>query len=255
MVHASSIGHLDVAQFTIWAFWIFFALLCWYLRQEDRREGYPLVNDATGKMKDRGFLYIPEAKTFRMADGSAVQAPTCKGDDRPVNGTQVELFPGAPIEPNGNPLSAGVGPGSWNVRPDVPAKTMEGHNLIAPLRIATHFAVPAEQKSPVGFKVIGADGNAAGTIKDLWIDRGESQVRYLEIALTAGGSVLAPICFADVYRGKGIVKINALTAAQFAGVPKARAADVVTIQEEEKIAAYYGAGTLYATADRAEPFL
>ena len=255
MVHASSIGHLDVAQFSIWAFWIFFGCLCWYLRQEDRREGYPLVNDATGKMNDRGFLYIPEAKTFRMPDGSAVQAPTCQGDTRPVNGTQVESWPGAPIEPNGNPLSAGVGPGSWNVRPDVTAKTLEGQNLVVPLRVATHFAVPAEQKSPVGFKVIGADGKAAGVVKDLWVDRGESQVRYFELALDAGGAILAPVCFVDVFRGKRIVKINALTSTQFAGVPKAKASDSVTMQEEEKIAAYYGAGTLYATPDRAEPLL
>jgi photosynthetic reaction center H subunit len=255
MVHASSIGHLDVAQFTIWAFWIFFAILCFWLRQEDRREGYPLVNDATGKMKDRGFLYIPQPKTFRLASGATVQAPNCEADTRPVNGTQVESWPGAPIEPNGNPLTAGVGPGSWNVRPDIISKTMEGQNLIAPLRVATHFAVPSEQKSPVGFKVIGADGKAAGTVKDLWVDRGESQVRYFELALDAGGVVLAPVCFADISRKSRSVKINALTSAQFAGVPKTKASDSVTLLEEEKIAAYYGAGTLYATPDRAEPFL
>ncbi|MCW2282303.1 photosynthetic reaction center H subunit [Rhodoblastus acidophilus] len=255
MVHASALGHLDVAQLAIWGFWIFFGILVWYLRQEDRREGYPLVNDATGKMKDRGFLYIPEPKTFAMPDGTNVLAPNCKGDERPVNGVQVELFPGAPIEPKGNPLAAGVGPGSWNVRPDVPAKTLEGQNLVAPLRVATHFAVPAEQKSPVGFKVIAADGKSAGTVKDLWVDRGESQVRYFELSLDTGGVVLAPVCFVDVYRGKKIVKINALTAKDFAGVPRIKSSDSITMQEEEKVAAYYGAGTLYATPDRAEPIL
>jgi photosynthetic reaction center H subunit len=255
MVHASSIGHLDVAQFAIWMFWLFFGILCWKLRQEDRREGYPLVDDATGKMRERGFLYIPDAKTFRMPDGTNVQAPTCEGDTRPVNGTPADKFPGAPIEPNGDPLSAGVGPGSWNVRPDVPYKTLDGQNLIAPMRVATHFAVPSEQVSPVGFKVICADGKVAGSVKDLWVDRGESQVRYYELALDIGGSVLAPVCFIDVSRKARAIRINALTSVQIAGVPKQKASDSVTLQEEEKIAAYYGAGTLYATPDRAEPFL
>jgi len=38
-------------------------------------------------------------------------------------------------------------------------------------------------------------------------------------------------------------------------VPGLAQADQVTLLEEEKVMAYYGAGTLYATADRAEPLL
>jgi photosynthetic reaction center H subunit len=250
-----ALGHLDVAQLVIWSFWLFFAGLVWYLRQEDRREGYPLESEAEGKIGPRGFLYIPDAKTFRLSDGTTVKAPTYQGDTRPVNGTKVEIWPGAPIEPNGDPLSAGVGPGSWNVRPDFAYKTVDGLDLVAPLRVATHFAVPAEGKSPIGYTVIGADKKAAGVVKDLWIDRGESLVRYYEIKLEAGGAVLAPVHFVDVDNGARAIRINALTAEQIARVPKLKSPDSITLQEEDRVSAFYGAGTLYATADRAEPFL
>ena len=80
-------------------------------------------------------------------------------------------------------------------------------------------------------------------------------MRYYEIALASGGSVLAPVLFVDLDAGARAIRINALTAAQIARVPKMKSPDAVTMQEEDKIAAFYGAGTLYATADRAEPFL
>jgi photosynthetic reaction center H subunit len=38
-------GRIDFAQLVLYAFWIFFAGLIWYLRREDKREGYPLVSD------------------------------------------------------------------------------------------------------------------------------------------------------------------------------------------------------------------
>ena len=40
--------YIDVAQVTLYAFWIFFALLIFYLRREDKREGYPLESDRSG---------------------------------------------------------------------------------------------------------------------------------------------------------------------------------------------------------------
>ncbi len=39
-------AYLDVAQVTLYVFWIFFGCLIYYLRREDKREGYPL--DSTG---------------------------------------------------------------------------------------------------------------------------------------------------------------------------------------------------------------
>ncbi len=41
-------AYIDVAQLAIWAFWIFFFGLVYYLRREDHREGYPLEGDQGG---------------------------------------------------------------------------------------------------------------------------------------------------------------------------------------------------------------
>ena len=44
-------------------------------------------------------------------------------------------------------------------------------------------------------------------------------------------------------------------ASQFALVPALKNPDSVTMQEEEKIVAFYGGGVLYATPGRAEALL
>jgi photosynthetic reaction center H subunit len=49
--------------------------------------------------------------------------------------------------------------------------------------------------------------------------------------------------------------VHAILAHQFADVPGHREANQVTMLEEEKISAYYGAGTLYATPERQEPLV
>ena len=36
------VGRLDVAQLMLYGFWLFFFALVYYLRREDKREGYPL---------------------------------------------------------------------------------------------------------------------------------------------------------------------------------------------------------------------
>ena len=250
-----AILHLDVAQIALYAFFAFFAGLIWYLRKEDRREGYPLESEADGGVKPRGWLFLPEPKTFRLADGSVISAPNFAPDARPLKAVKVEPWPGAPLTPVGDPLLAGVGPGSWAERPDFPYKTAEGLDLIAPLRVATNFAVAAEGGNPLGFTVIAGDRKAAGVVKDLWVDRSESVLRYFEIALENSASALVPVHFADVNFRARTVTIKALRAHQFAGVPGLKNPDAVTMLEEDKISAYYGGGTLYASPRRAEPLL
>ncbi len=34
--------YFDAAQIAVYVFWLFFAGLIWYLRREDKREGYPI---------------------------------------------------------------------------------------------------------------------------------------------------------------------------------------------------------------------
>jgi photosynthetic reaction center H subunit len=152
-------------------------------------------------------------------------------------------------------MKAEVGPGSYALRADVPEQTFDGHNLLVPLRVATNFAVASQDADPIGFPVVGADGVAGGTVTDLWVDRGEGLVRYYEVETGSARHVLLPVTFSNVKGRQGKIFVDAILGSQFADVPATRDPDSVTLLEEEKIVAYYGAGTLYATAKRAEPLL
>ena len=44
-------GNFDAAEFCLIAFFVFFAGLVFYLRREDRREGYPLEDDVSGRLE------------------------------------------------------------------------------------------------------------------------------------------------------------------------------------------------------------
>jgi Photosynthetic reaction centre, H-chain N-terminal region len=52
-------GYIDVAQVTLYAFWVFFAGLIIYLRTEDKREGYPLESDRSGRVTVEGSASRP----------------------------------------------------------------------------------------------------------------------------------------------------------------------------------------------------
>ena len=104
--------------------------------------------------------------------------------------------------------------------------------------------------------VLGADGRSAGTVRDAWVDRSETLLRYLEVDVSgAGKTVLLPITFSSIDKRRGTVKVNAILAGQFAQVPPLANANQVTLLEEDKICAYYGGGTLYAEPSRKEPML
>jgi len=78
----------------------------------------------------------------------------------------------------------------------------------------------------------------------------ETLIRYLEVEVN-GGIVLLPINFSRIK--KDGVQVQSILADQFSLVPKTKHPEQVTLLEEEKIMAYYGAGTLYATPERQEP--
>lgn len=248
-------NNIDVAQVVLYAFFLFFAGLVFYLRREDRREGYPLESEANGRAKDKGFLLIPEPKTFRLPHGGTVQAPRFDRDSFPARGEKVEPWPGAPLQPIGDPMLAALGPGSYAQRADITEKTFDGRDLIVPLRVASTFAVAPEDQSPLGFEVFGADRKRAGVVSDLWVDRGEAVLRYYEVRLDDGRNVLLPVNFSRVSFAHRRITVEAILAQHFANVPALRNPDKITLLEEERVTAYYGAGTLYATPGRAEPLL
>ncbi len=246
--------YVDVAQVVLYAFWVFFAGLIYYLVRENHREGYPLDTDR-GVIE--GWPPTPAPKTYKMADGRAVQVPRAEGP-QPLHGAQ-RLYPSnaSPLEPVGNPLTAGVGPGSWTARPDHADLDHHGQPKILPLSMATGFGVSDKDPDPRGMDLLDAYGDKAGTVRDLWLDRGEMMFRYLEaeVPVKGGGNrrVLVPMPFARI-NDKG-VRVYALLADQFQGVPGTRLLDRITLLEEERITAYYGAGTLYAEPGRAEPLV
>jgi photosynthetic reaction center H subunit len=257
-------GYIDVAQVTLYVFWIFFAGLIYYLHRENKREGYPLESDRSGRIKVQGFPPVPEPKTYLLPHGGKQTAPRNERDNRELKAAPIAPWPGAPLEPTGNPMRDGVGPAAWAERADTPDLTVEGLPRIVPMRGAAGYHIERRDPDPRGMTVVGADGRVAGTVKDVWVDRSESLIRYLEIEVpgsarpgevSAPRNLLLPMNFSRVDGNRRQVRVKSILASQFADVPATQSADRVTRREEDRICAYYGGGHLYATAARSEPLL
>jgi photosynthetic reaction center H subunit len=252
-------GYIDVAQLVLYGFWIFFAGLIYYLLREGKREGYPLESDRTdraSRVAVQGWPPIPEPKTYKLAHGGEVSAPNKKKDARSIKAVPVAGFPGAPLEPTGDPMADGVGPAAWAERADTPDLTYEGDAKIVPLRVATDHCLEARDPDPRGMSVLGADGRAGGVIRDVWVDRSEVIIRYLEADVstpTGTRRVLVPMNLARVK--DGAVHVKSIMSHHFAQVPGLRNPDRVTLLEEDRICAFYAGGTLYADPRRQEPLL
>ncbi len=250
-------ANIDVAQVVLYAFWLFFAGLIFYLRREDRREGYPLEGD-DGKVESPGLVWIPDPKTFRLPHGGESKAPNALRDSsRELKARRLAVWPGAPSEPTGNRLLDGVGPGAYALRADEPDRDHHGAPKIVPLSSLEDFVIAGPDADPHGMTVVGADRKTAGRVVDLWVDRAEQLVRYLEVELEGADPrrILLPMTFAVIERRTRRVQVGALLAAQFAEVPGTATPGQVTMLEEERICACFGAGLLYATPARAEPWI
>jgi photosynthetic reaction center H subunit len=250
-------ANIDFTLVAIIAFFMFFAGLVIYLRREDRREGYPLEEDGNGRVRSEGgLLFAALPKTFRLPGGGTYTAPNANRDRRELSAKRTSRAPGSPLQPVGDPMLAGVGPGSYAERAKVPDMTAHGTPVILPMRATSGFSVVKGDGDPRGFAVKGTDGKSAGTVSDLWIDVSESMIRYLEVTLTGSGkAVLLPITVSMIDKGRKTVAVDAITGAQFDNVPVTASNAQVTLDEEERITAYYGGGFLYATPTRAEPLL
>jgi photosynthetic reaction center H subunit len=248
-------GYIDVAQIALYAFWIFFAGLIIYLRREDKREGYPLESDRSSRVRVQGFPAMPAPKTFKLANGGTVLAPRSERDARLIMAQPLGFYPGAPWQPTGNPMLDAVGPAAYAQRADHPDLTIAGLPMIVPLRAAAGFSVAGEDPDPRGMEVYGADRELGGIVHDIWVDRAEPQIRYLEVATLGARHVLLPITFAKINGRKRRITVKSILGSQFAMVPSLANPDQVTLLEEDQITAYYAGGNLYATPARAEPFL
>lgn len=174
--------YIDVAQLVLYAFWIFFAGLIIYLRMEDKREGYPL--ESTHKPGEKYGIFFPPyrgPKSFRLEHGEQRDYSSARRDTRDIATAPVAPWEGAPFAPTGDPLADGVGPASYAERANEPDLTGEGEPKIVPTRVASDFTVVSRDPDPRGMPVLGADGALAGTVRDLWVDRVDLMIRYLEV--------------------------------------------------------------------------
>ncbi len=255
---------LDVTQLCVDGFLLGFLALVWYLRREDKREGYPLERPAPEGGRDKvGFPRPPPHKYFETMHHGLVRMPhdTLEGGevDHPVPSTLpfIAATPawrsrysgigiGVPLEPDGDPLVDGVGPAAFSARSDVPLHLRDGSPQVIPLRIAPDWWVAQGDVDPRGMRVIAADGMVVGQVVDLWVDQGVRILRYLEVALgMEGRRVLLPIYFVDVRRRQREVRVTVLRGRQFDGLPSLRDPLRVTAREEDRINAYFAGGTLY----------
>ncbi len=245
-------GYVDLAQIILYMFWLFFAGLIYYLIREGHREGYPMETEG----KDRALGWpVPAPKIYKTAHGNVVVPDPNKREPQYSARSAGAGF-GAPIQPSGDAMLAGVGAGAYANRADVPDMMFAGGPKIVPLRVAKGYSVSGNDTDPRGLPVMGGDGQLAGTVRDVWLDQAEMMFRYLEVETpVAGGSkrVLLPVPFARIRRTQ--VEVNSIFAKHFAAVPGLKNPDQVTFMEEERICAYYGGGTQYADSKRAEEFL
>lgn len=256
------IGRIDVAQLVLYVFWIFFFGLVYYLRREDKREGYPLQSDRSARASRipvQGFPAMPPPKTFLLAHGASVSAPDPRrADVRPIRAEPTGPWPGAPLEPVGNPMLDGVGPAAYAERADLPDVALDGTPKIIPMRSAPDFAVLDRDPDPRGWDVVGADGAIAGKVSDLWVDCSEPQLRYVEVTVTGAAgaqAVLVPIALARITPRKREVRVQSVHSGHFADAPRTASPDRITLREEDRISAYFASGNLYASPDRLGPLL
>lgn len=254
-MHNAFFANFDLASLSIWLFWIFFALLIFYIQRENMREGYPLEDDDGKPAANQGPFPVPEDKTFILPHGRGeLTVPSGqKAERQNLALRKTAEGNGFPFEPTGDPMKDGLGPASWAIRRDEPELDSRGHAKIVPMSQAQEFFHSAGL-NPIGLPVWSGDKQVVGRVTDMWIDEPEALVRYLEFELEGGGGKrLVPITMAKIKRGG--VLIQAIYAERFADIPTTKSPTRVTLLEEEKICAYYGGGYLYADQKRFDPQL
>ena len=261
MNHAYIVGTFDVAELAFLLFFGFFVALVFYLNRESRREGYPLEDEQTGKIHP-GSLFDGDKKSFKLPHGRGTYVPEdVARDDINVPGKQAFNAAGAPWVPTGNPMKDGMGPAAWANRSKYPDLTFDGRPRIVPIANSHELIISPNDPQLVGWPVMAADKKMVGKVSDIWVDQAEHIIRYLEVETTTGKKVLAPMMVASV-QTKGffddkpeLVEIDAITAAQFEDVPAIETPGIITRYEEDRIQAYFGGGYMYATPERAEPWI
>lgn len=235
--------YIDLPQIAFWLFFLFFLGLCYHLRRNDKREGYPMKASPFSSRKLLGFPEPGPPLTYVLNEGGTTIAPHFY-EPPPTSAEPLYNFDGTPLSPVGNPLLAALGPGAWVMKKDAAARTEDGDLLLQPLRRLPEWKVGKDDATPVGMKVFDWRWNEVGTVHDIWIDLGIKIIRMLEVDVAAG-RFLVPIYHTQINEKRREVRVTALTAAQFADIPRPVHPDTITGREDERLNAYFAAGHFY----------
>lgn len=247
---------IDLVEVLFTLFWVFFAFLVLYLHREGKREGYPLVSDRSDRITVQGFPAVPKPKEYLLAHGGTKLAPDGRAPEVDLPAEPAARFPGAPLVPTGDPMVDGLGAGAWANRADTPDLMLDGSLRVVPMRSQPEAYVDSRDRDPRGMPVVAADDVEVGTVTDSWIDLAEPQIYFLEVEMQDGSAnVMVPFHFADMSKRRGQIIVRAIYSNQFANVPRLKSPDQITLLEEDKIAAYFAGGELYADPQRSEPFV
>lgn len=261
MTSASTSVFQDLAALSLYGFYAFFFVLVLWLHREGKREGYPLISDRPHqplRAPIEGFPATPDPKSYILPHGHGVITAPGPREERDMSAllTPYDPFPGASQVANVDPMQNGLGAAAYSLRADTPDITWdEGDPKIVPLRAAPGWTIAAEDPEIRGRPLLGLDGKVAGTVVDLWVDKSDVLLRYVEVEVVGSGKrVLIPIGLVHWW-GDGPVKCDTATCAQIAAAPTTAQPERVTLREEDRISGYFGGGELYATPERVEPLL
>lgn len=158
---------------------------------------------------------------------------------------------GAPIPDVADPMAEGVGAAAWaKDRADRPDLTVGGEPRIQPMSVLSGWHVDEADANPIGMTVVAGDGKNAGEVSDIWVDRSEPAIRFLQLK-GDGAPVLLPMGYCRISGGQ--VHVKAIYAEHFGRIPRPKANDRITLLEEDKVVAFFAGGYRYADASRNEP--
>lgn len=94
---------------------------------------------------------------------------------------------------------------------------------LRPLGDLPDYDVADDDPDIRGWEVIASDGGAVGRVHELIVDAVAMEVRYAEVALTAGGEhVLLPLGVLRIAEGASAVAVDGLDAARVVALPRYR---------------------------------
>jgi photosynthetic reaction center H subunit len=239
--------HIDLPQIAFWLFFVAFVAICYVLRRNDKREGYPLKASPFTAERLLGAPLAATPVTYLLNEGGATSTPH-DYPDPPASVLPLYRFDGTPFRPTAGLLGTSLGPGAWVMRNNEPMLNEKGELLLQPLRLCEHWAVSEGEANPCGMAVFDVRWRHIGIVADVWIDRGIRIIKHLEIELRAslgGARVLVPIFHVTINERAREIRVTALSQHEFGEVPMPAAQDRITAREEDRLNAYFAAGRFY----------